>query len=98
MEENTIMTLTEILAIPEGINLLDYENLLKKKQKLERQIRQASNIIFIEEDSLKILADEFGSERYNKHLMNKQKAEAKREKAEAKLKQIAKELKRGAKQ
>lgn len=61
---------------------------------MERQVRQANNIIFTEEDSLKILADE----RYNKHLMNKQKAEAKREKAEAKLKQIAKELKRGAKQ
>lgn len=32
MEENTIMTLTEILAIPESINLLDYENLLKKSR------------------------------------------------------------------
>lgn len=86
------MTLTEMLTMPKGMNLMDYENLLKEKQKLERQIRKASDIIFAEEDSLEILADEIGSERYNKHLMNKQKAETKREKAQAKLKQIEKKL------
>lgn len=86
------MTLTEMLAMPKGMSLIDYENLLKEKQKLERQIRKASDTIFAEEDSLGILTNEVGSERYNKHLMNKQKAEAKREKAQTKLQQIAKKL------
>ena len=36
--------------------------------------------------------DEVGSERYNKHLQSKQKAEAKREKAQAKLQTITKLL------
>ena len=86
------MTLTEMLTMPKGMNLMEYENLLKEKQKLERQIRKASDTILAEEDSLEILADEVGSERYNKHLMNKQKAETKIEKAQAKLEQIAKKL------
>ena len=86
------MTLVEMLAMPKGMNPIEYERLLKDKQKLERQIRKASNTIFDEEESLDILADEVGSERYNKHLENKQKAEAKREKAQAKLEQIVKKL------
>ena len=86
------MTLVEMLAMPKGMNPIEYERLLKDKQKLERQIRKASNTIFDEEESLDILADEVGSERYNKHLENKQKAEAKREKARAKLEQIEKKL------
>lgn len=86
------MTLVEMLAMPKGMNPIEYEKLLKDKQKLERQIRKASNTIFDEEESLDILADEVGSERYNKHLENKQKAEVKREKARAKLEQIENKL------
>jgi len=86
------MTLVELLAMPKGMNPIEYEKLLKDKQKLENQIRKASNTIFDEEESLDILADEVGSERYNKHLANKQKAEAKREKAKEKLEQIEKKL------
>ena len=86
------MTLVEMLAMPKGMNPIEYERLLKDKQKLERQIRKASDTIFDEEESLDILADEVGSERYNKHLENKQKAEAKKEKARAKLEQIEKKL------
>ena len=86
------MTLVELFAMPKGMNPMEYEKLLKDKQKLEKQIRKASDTIFDEEESLDILADEIGSERYNKHLENKQKAEAKREKAQAKLEQIVKKL------
>lgn len=86
------MTLAEMLAMPKGMNVVDYENLLKEKHKLENQIRKASDIIFMENDSLEILADEIGSERYNKHLESKQKAETKRDKAQAKLEQIVREL------
>lgn len=87
------MTLEEMLAMPKGMKFEEYESLLKDKQRLERQIRKASYIIFAENYSLEVLADEIDSERYNKHLANKQKAETKREKAQAKLEQIVKKLK-----
>ena len=61
---------------------------MKDKQKLQKQIAKASDTIQSEVDSLEVLADEVGSERYNKHLQSKQKAEAKREKAQAKLQAI----------
>lgn len=82
------MTLTEFLAMPKGIDIATYEQLLKDKQRLEKQIRKLSDTIFAEEDSLEILADEVGSERYNRHLTNKQKAEDKRIKAQSKLDKI----------
>ena len=78
--------------MPKGMDLLEYENLLKEKHKLEKQIRKTSDTIFAEEDSLEVLSDEVGSKRYNKHLVNKQNAESKREKAQTKLKQIIKKL------
>lgn len=88
------MTLEELLAMPVGIDLNEYQNLLKEKKRLEKQITKASNDIYREEDSLEILADEIGSERYNKHLAMKQKAEIKREKAQAKLKLLIEKLSR----
>lgn len=88
------MTLEELLAMPVGIDLNEYQNLLKEKKRLEKQIAKASNEIYNEEDSLEILADEIGSERYNKHLAMKQKAEIKREKAQAKLKLLMGKLSR----
>lgn len=82
------MTITEALSIPKGMIFEEYEKLLKDKKKLEKQIAKASSEIDFEVDSLEVLSDEIGSDRYNKHLQNKQKAEVKREKAEAKLKLI----------
>ena len=82
------MTIVEALSIPKGMNFDEYEKLLKDKQKLEKQIAKASMEIDFEIDSLEVLSDEVGSERYNKHLQNKQKSEAKREKAQAKLQTI----------
>jgi len=86
------MTIAEMLVMPKEMDLLEYENLLKEKHKLEKQIRKASDTIFAEEDSLEILSDEVGSERYSKHLVSKQKAESKREKSQTKLEQIIKKL------
>lgn len=82
------MTITEALSIPKGMKFEEYEKLLKDKQKLEKQIAKASDTIQSEVDSLEVLSDEVGKERYNKHLQSKQKAETKREKAQAKLKTI----------
>ena len=87
------MTLTEALSIPKGMDFEEYEKLLKDKQKLEKQIAKASDTIQSEVDSLEVLSDEVGSERYNKHLQSKQKAEDKKEKAQAKLQQIERRLK-----
>ena len=80
------MTLSEALSIPKGMTFEEYEKLLSDKKKLEKQIAKASADIDFEVDSLEVLSDEAGSDRYNKHLQAKQKAETKREKAEAKLK------------
>ena len=82
------MTITEALSIPQGMNFEEYEKLLNDKQKLEKQIAKESMEIDFEIDSLEVLSDEVGSERYNKHLQNKQKVEIKREKAQAKLQTI----------
>lgn len=82
------MTITEALSIPKGIDIKEYERLLNDKQKLEKQIAKVSSDIDFEVDSLEVLADEKGSERYNKHLQKKQIAETKRKKAEVKLKVI----------
>lgn len=86
------MTIAEALSIPKGMDFEEYEKLLNDKKKLEKQIAKASDTIQSEVDSLEVLFDEVGSERYNKHLQSKQKAEAKREKAQAKLQTITKLL------
>ena len=86
------MTIAEALNIPKGMDFEEYEKLLKDKQKFEKQIAKASDIIQAEFDSLEVLSDEVGSERYNKHLQNKQKLEAKREKLQNKLKEIIKQI------
>ena len=86
------MTIAEALSIPKGMDFEEYEKLLKDKQKLQKQIAKASDTIQSEVDSLEVLADEVGSERYNKHLQSKQKAEAKREKVQAKLQAITERI------
>jgi len=82
------MTISEALSIPKGMDFEEYEILLKEKQRLEKNISSLCNKIDCENDSLEVLSDEAGSERYNKHLQSKQKAESKREKAQARLKEI----------
>ncbi len=86
------LTFAEFLVIPVGMDFKEYEKLLDDKRKLEKQITKASNDIYSEEDSLKVLEDEVGSERYNRHLANKQKAEGRRERAQKKLKLIKERL------
>ena len=87
------MTLKEALSIPMGMDFIEYEKLLKDREKLEKKIKTLSNKILIEEDSLEVLADEIGSERYNKHLEAKQKAEATRNKTIIRLNEILQKLK-----
>ena len=86
------MTISEALAIPKGMKFEDYGKLLEEQKKLQNSIRKLSDKIQDEEYSLEVLAEEYGSERYNKHLQIKQKAEIKREKAQAKLKTVKESL------
>ena len=87
------MNLEEFLTMPVGMTIEEYQKLLKEKSRLESQIRKASDLICIENDSLEVLSDEVGSERYNKHLMNKQQADARKKKAQERLSEINKKLK-----
>lgn len=87
------LTFAEFLVMPKGMDFKEYEKLLDSKRKLEKQIAKTSEIIYSEEDSLEILTDEIGSERYNRHLINKQKTEIKREKLQNKLRLINEKLK-----
>jgi hypothetical protein len=86
------MTITEFLAMPNSMCIEEYEYLIKKKHKLEKQIAKASNDILDAEDSLEVLRDEVGSDRYNKHLSKKEKAKIKRDKANRELEQLNKML------
>lgn len=79
------MTLGEALLIPKGMTFEEYEKLLKDKRRLEKQISKAGEEMYCEIDCLDTLSDEEGSERYNKHLQAKLKAESKMEKALCKL-------------
>lgn len=82
------MTLAEALAIPKGMKFEEYGKLIEKKNKLQKTLRNLSIKIQDAEDGMDVLKDEVGSDRYNKHLQNKQKAETKREKALAELNAI----------
>lgn len=86
------MTIAEALSIPVGMKFDEYEKLLEEKKKLFAKIRKLSITIQDEEDSLEMLSDEVGSERYNRHLAAKQKAEAGRAKAEAKYEALEAKL------
>lgn len=86
------MTMAEALVIPKGMKFEEYGKLMEEKKKLQTSIRNLSNKIQDEEYSLEVLSDEVGSERYNKRLQAKQKAEAKRERAKEKLTAIMEKL------
>ena len=82
------MTITEFLSMPNGMSIEEYEHLISKKHKLEKRIFKASNDIYDAEDSLEVLCDEVGSDKYNKYLSKKQNAEDKRNKAQHELNKI----------
>lgn len=90
------MTTEELMNIPKGMSFKEYDQLLKEKKKLEKQLAKICADIDFENDSLEMLADEKGSIRYNRHLEAKSKAEAKKDKIQAKHNVILNILKRQA--
>lgn len=89
-----MLTITEALHIPKGMDFSEYENLLEEKKKLENQIKRANLSIYEEEDSLGVLADEAGSKRYNIHLRKKHISEEQIQKAKERLGKIEEKLQR----
>lgn len=79
------MTLQEFSQMPNNMTITQYEQLLKEKERLQRRIRRLSQSLLFEDDSLEVLKDEEGSDRYNKHLEQKHRYNKK-------LKEFQKEL------
>lgn len=71
------MTLEEFLSIPNGMDFVEYEEILKKKKRIEKRLYKVSEMIEGKECSLDVLSDEIGSERYSRHFEEKQKLEVK---------------------
>lgn len=81
------MTLDELLRMPKNMSVEEYQECLNKKHRLQRKCRILSDKIEDETDSLEILKDEPGSERYSRHQellskYNKQLQKAKEELAQ----------------
>lgn len=86
------MTLEEFLNIPDGMDFEEYDEILKKKKKIEKRLYKVSNLIYDEENSLTVLEDEVGSERYNRHLEKKQNLQIKQKKLLEELKLLKAKL------
>lgn len=71
------MTITELMNIPNGMSVQEYEVLLERKIKLRKQLKKTQDDIYSEEDSLEVLSDEVGTEIYIKHLKKKGQLEQK---------------------
>lgn len=69
------MTFEELLNMPLGMSIEEYTKLLKKQKRIKNRLTKVCNLIYDEEDSLDILSDEIGSDRYNRHLKKKQELE-----------------------
>ena len=69
------MTLEEMLKMPKGMDIEEYNKLLKKQKRIKNHLTKVSNLIYEENDSLDVLIDEIGSDRYNRHLEKKQELE-----------------------
>lgn len=66
--EKEKMTFEEFLKMPKGIDIEYYNKLLKKQKRIKNRLTKVSNLIDDEIDSLNVLSDEIGSDRYNRHL------------------------------
>ena len=60
------MTLQEFMACPRDIPMEDWEKAIEARHKKERKIRRLYEKVQECEDALEVLADEKGSDRWNK--------------------------------
>ena len=80
------MTFEELLKMPKGMDIEEYNKLLKKQKRSKARLTKISKILYDEEDSLEVLSDEVGSDLYNRHLEKKQELENEQVKLLEKLK------------
>lgn len=79
------MTLSEFLSMPKGMKPDELEAELKRKNKINNQLRKLSTERYDLLDALDVLKDEVGSDRYNKKKSRLSEVEAKIEKLKASL-------------
>ena len=61
------MTMHELLTMPVGVLPDEWEKELKRRKNVEKRIRKLSDEIDGEVESLEVLWDELGSERWHRH-------------------------------
>lgn len=79
------MTLSEFLSMPKGMKPDEWESELKRKNKINNQLRKLNAERYDLLDALDVLKDEVGSDRYNKKKSMLSDVEAKIEKLKASL-------------
>ena len=79
------MTLSEFLSMPKGMKPDELEVELKRKDKINNQLRKLNTERYDLLDALDVLKDEIGSDRYNKKKSRLSEVEAKIEKLKASL-------------
>lgn len=57
------MTFEELLKMPKGMSIEEFNKLLKKQKRIRNRLTKVSNLIYDEIDSLEMLSDEIGSDR-----------------------------------
>jgi len=61
------MTIQELMAMPIGFSPDEWKEELNRRKKIQRKIAKLNDDICWEEDALKALNDEIGSDRWMKH-------------------------------
>ena len=79
------MTLSEFLSIPKGMKPDEWESELKRRNKINSQLRKLNTERYDLLDALDVLKDEIGSDRYNKKKSRLSEVEAKIEKLKTSL-------------
>lgn len=79
------MTLSEFLSMPKGMKPDEWEAELKRKDKINNQLRKLNTEYYDLLDALDALKDEVGSDRYNKKKSRLSEVETKIEKLKASL-------------
>jgi tetrahydromethanopterin S-methyltransferase subunit G len=79
------MTLSEFLSIPKGMKPDEWESELKRRNKINSQLRKLNTERYDLLDALDVLKDEIGSDRYNKKKSRLSEVETKIEKLKTSL-------------
>ena len=86
------MTLEELFAMPKGITLKGYTDLLHKRDLCEKRLSKWQEEIYHWEDVFDMFPDDQGSERWNKWLKKLERAKKNYTKAKADLDEILRSI------